>query len=51
MEENEILDEQTTFNTDDMSILYDEDGNIIEDENVVLDTDDIVLDDENVEEE
>ena len=47
----EVVEEQTTFNEDDMSILYDEFGNPIEVEDETDLTDGVILDDENIEEE
>lgn len=42
----ESEDEQTTFNEDDMSILYDDEGNVIEVEETVDLSDDEILEEE-----
>jgi hypothetical protein len=49
--QEEAVEEQTTFNEDDMSILFDEFGNIIEVEDETDLTDEVILDDENIKEE
>jgi len=43
----EAVEEQTTFNEDDMSILYDEFGNIIEVEDETDLTGEVIMNDEN----
>ena len=49
--QEEAVEEQTTFNEDDMSILFDEFGNIIEVEDETDLADEVIMDDENIEEE
>lgn len=51
VKKEESVEEQTTFNEDDMSILFDEFGNIIEVEDETDLTDEVIMDDENIEEE
>lgn len=51
--EETLVEEQTTFNEDDMSILFDEFGNMIapEDEPITDLTGEVIMNDENLEEE
>lgn len=51
--EETLVEEQTTFNEDDMSVLFDEFGNMIapEDEPTTDLTGEVIMNDENLEEE
>ena len=53
VKKEEAIEEQTTFNEDDMSILFDEFGNIIDPENEPETdlTGEVIMNDENIEEE